>query len=356
MHTGRITAGLLAPFALLSAGGPAGAQDGNAVELVGEFARWEEKRIAESSGLLWWRDRLITTNDSGDEAVLYVADRTGRETARLRYADSDPTDVEALALGPDGTIWVGDIGDNAQQRSTITVVRVPSPPLDHDDRVSGTRYDLRYPDGPHNAEALLVHPTTGAFYVVTKALVGAIYRAPQPLRADGVNALAYVGPAPAIVTDATFAPGGAQVYLRGYASVTVLDYPDFTLRATWPTPAQPQGEGLANGPDGTLLASTEGSRSAIQQWRMPPLPARVGATGASPTSSFPAPTASPAAAPIASESSAPESSAPESSAPEAPGSAAEARRWRVVAPALALAVAAAGALGALRNRRRRGLL
>lgn len=317
----------------------AGAEGGDAaVVLVRDFARWEKKRIAESSGLIWWRGHLITTNDSGDEAVLYVADRAGRETARLRYADPDPTDVEALALGPGDTIWVGDIGDNAEQRGSIAVYRIASPTLDRDARVPSTRYDLRYPDGPHNAEALLVHPHSGALFVVTKAVVGGIYRAPQPLRSHGINALTYVGPAPTIVTDATFAPAGDRAYLRGYSTLSVLDYPAFMRQASWPTPAQPQGEGLANGPAGTLLASTEGARSAIQEWRMPAL------------SQAPAPTSPSAPAPP--DSSARSSTAaPAATGPAATDGSRTGLVWRAIVPLAAGALSVAGVLALLRTRR-----
>jgi hypothetical protein len=34
------------------------------------------------------------------------------------------------------------------------------------------RYDLQYEDGPHDAEALLIHPKTGHLFIVTKSLAG----------------------------------------------------------------------------------------------------------------------------------------------------------------------------------------
>jgi hypothetical protein len=41
----------------------------------------------------------------------------------------------------------------------------------HSRRISSAAraYRLRYPDGPHNAEVLLVHPRTGDLYIVTAA-------------------------------------------------------------------------------------------------------------------------------------------------------------------------------------------
>ena len=34
---------------------------------------------------------------------------------------AEPEDIEALAPGDDGTVWVGDIGDNTADRDTISV-------------------------------------------------------------------------------------------------------------------------------------------------------------------------------------------------------------------------------------------
>jgi hypothetical protein len=80
-------------------------------------------------------------------------------------------------------------------------------------------FRLRYPDGPHNAEALMVAPHSGRVYVVTKATPrGRIYRAPQHLSAHRTNTLHRVGRAPAVVTGGDFAPGGRRFVLRTYSS------------------------------------------------------------------------------------------------------------------------------------------
>jgi len=66
------------------------------------------------------------------------------------------------------TLYVGDIGDNAMSRPSITVYRATEP------------IELRYPDGPHDAEALLVDGPR--IVIVTKSLSGEarIYTAHRP--------------------------------------------------------------------------------------------------------------------------------------------------------------------------------
>src|SRR5207247_1030146 len=82
-------------------------------------------------------------------------------------------DWEDIAVGPcsSGTcVFLGDTGDNDMNRTQYAVYRVaePDPAAGAKQMVPSTRLPFVYPDGPHNAEALLVHPTTGDVYVVTK--------------------------------------------------------------------------------------------------------------------------------------------------------------------------------------------
>ena len=68
------------------------------------------------------------------------------------------------------TLYVGDIGDNLAQRPDIAVYRFAEPAPGATARA--TRIVLRYPDGPHDAEALLVDPRNGTLVIVTKDFGG----------------------------------------------------------------------------------------------------------------------------------------------------------------------------------------
>lgn len=89
----------------------------------------------------------------------------------------DAVDTEALAVAPCGEgdaawcVYVGDIGDNLRSRDHIAVHRFPEPDLSAgvpDRPVAADVARLTYPDGPQDAEALLVDDS-GALLVVTKA-------------------------------------------------------------------------------------------------------------------------------------------------------------------------------------------
>ena len=167
--------------------------------------------------------------------------------------------------GRPGSVWVGDIGDNRDARPSVSVTR-----LDVTGGGRATTYELRHPEHPYDAEALVTHPLTGQLFLVTKGtFLGTVLEAPLQLDEDGVNDLTEVGRTPGIVTDGAFLPGGGAVVLRTYSRAVVLAYPSWQVVEEWELPEQDQGEGLAvDGAD--LLISSEGLHSDVLRVPLPP--------------------------------------------------------------------------------------
>jgi hypothetical protein len=237
--------------------------------------RLQDPRIYESSGLALSRrhqDVLWTHNDSGDHPRLYAVGAEGRTVATLILAGVDARDWEALAAGRDDrgrpALFVGDIGDNNGVWPDVSVYRVPEPARLRDVTVPAVRYRLRYPDGSHDAEALLVDPRSNRLYVATKDVAGGgLYRAPAPLRTDRVNVLRRVARVPPAVTDGAFLPGGRGLVLRDYQAAYVYTAPGRRVGA-FELPLQFQGESLTVTADGrSVLAGSEGPESEV--WRVP---------------------------------------------------------------------------------------
>ncbi len=226
---------------------------------------FQDPSIDESSGLVDSGSTVLTVNDSGSGPEVFVVDKaTGDTVGRTTYTTDEVVDVEALAPGRDGSVWVGDIGDNGARRISVAVYEVPE--VGPGDRtVEATRYDLAYELGPRDAEALLVHPRTGRLYVVSKGLLGGqVFAAPRTLRTDAVNVLRPVGGAPAMVTDGASFPDGRHVLLRTYSTMAVHDARSWESEVGAELPDQQQGEGIAMLPSGRrVLISTEGKNSDV---------------------------------------------------------------------------------------------
>ncbi len=256
--------------------GSAGSEAGPTTPAPKKLFTIRDERIQESSGLaksvkhsgIYW-----TVNDSGDTGRVFALDATGKVKAVLRFG-AKVTDVEALGVDRDGTIYIADIGDNKENRDQIEIYTIPEPAtLEDESNVKYHRYDFKYPDGAHDAETLLIEPGTSQLYIVTKALkgTGAIYAAPPAPSREGTNDLTKLAAAPSgVITDGTFLPDGQRVVLRTYADVTTVGWgetPNAIARGAAPLG---QGETVAVGPtDGTVLVGSEGANSGVYQVQVP---------------------------------------------------------------------------------------
>jgi hypothetical protein len=239
----------------------------------------------EISGIVLSRSRpgvLWAHNDSGDSPRLLAFRTSGEPVAEVMLAGAENVDWEDIATGRDGALLVGDIGDNQARRASVVVYRVSEP------RASGTvavaaRYELRYPDGPRDAEALLFDRSTGAIVVVSKSYAGdgRVYVARRPssrqvttMRRSATTLKLGLGGA---VTGGDVSADGTTIALRTYDSAyawrrrtgesVAAALRRRPCRARADLLAEGQGEALALTRDGRrFLTVPEGLRPAIRRY------------------------------------------------------------------------------------------
>lgn len=246
--------------------------------------RFADPEIVEASGLVVVDGRFVTVNDSGDEGRVFTVDPGTGETVGVTSWSDPPTDAEALAPGPAGTVWVGDIGDNTASRDVVEVLEIPVGPGER--TVEPPTYRLHYPNGSTDAEALLADPGTGRLYVVTKSVFGGLVYAAPRLVADRVNQLRRVGRVMPVVTDGAILPDGRRLVLRDYDRAVVYRWPSLALLDELALPEQRQGEALAADPGGrTVHVTSEGQRAPVFEVPLP----REGETGSPAPSGSPTP-------------------------------------------------------------------
>jgi hypothetical protein len=261
----------------------------------------EDRAIDESSGIVASRTTpgmYWTHNDSGDGPFIYALDDRGHNRGVWRVSGAVAYDWEDIAAGPGpipGTnyLYIGDIGDNGGRRSQIVVYRVPEPTIAAAE--SGIKKSnaqltetaevirLRYPDGKHNSETLMVHPVTGKIYIVTKIEFGnsRVYEADPPQASTEVTTLARVGElsVPTVfggmITGGDISPDGLRVGLCDYVQGYEIALPDSgsTFNLIWKQTLKPvalgereQGEGIGYRLDSkALLATSEGRPAPLIQ-------------------------------------------------------------------------------------------
>ena len=231
--------------------------------------RVTDPRITESSGLAAGlaSDRLFTHNDSGDTARFFALGPDGRTVATYVLKGVQARDWEDIERGPGRTLWLADIGDNRAVRDRGVLVHEVAEPTGASATLTAVSYRLRYEDGPHDAEALLLSPS-GRVLIVTKSLAGAgVYEAPERLAAGVPNLLRRVGSLDIPeVTAGDVSPDGTRVVLRNYTAAYEWPVRDGDVAAALRAaperielPVQEQGEGITYSRDGrSLLVSSEG--------------------------------------------------------------------------------------------------
>jgi hypothetical protein len=269
-----------------------------------------DSRLIELSGLVALPDGgYAVENDSNDQATamrVFYLDSKCKLIRTVSYPTANPArDPEDLAVASDGTLWVADTGDNFtnaanQRRETIALWRVPNG--------GGTPviYRMAYPDGPHDAEALLFGPGDTPV-VVTKDPSGTagIYQPSGPLQANTRQGVPMkkvgtwkpkrtgtpnpLGPAGQIlVTGAAQSPDRARAVLRTYSDAYEWDVAGGDVvkaittgqpRVT-PLPNEPQGEGIAYSPDGKTFLTCSDQPGASRIVRYQPVAATAPAAAA----------------------------------------------------------------------------
>jgi hypothetical protein len=295
---------LLAAGGVLGAGLVLGAAVPAAAEVAGPapLCQISDPRLAELSGLVIVADGTLAMNDGGEELAVYLLD-AACQVVDAHTAPVDPYDPEDMAVAADGTIWLADTGDNNATRATVALLAL---------RPDGTTgvFRLTYPDGPHDAEALLLAPD-GTPYVVTKEVLGAsgVYSPSAPLVDGGTVVLAKVaavnmtltgtpgGPVgragQLLVTGGAVSVDGRHLALRTYTDAYVWPLAGSDVvgalaadPVTIPLPDSPQGEAISFAADGaSLLVGSEGSPSDLTQ--VPLDPGLVAAAAPAPEGAVP---------------------------------------------------------------------
>jgi hypothetical protein len=255
--------------------GSSGTKEYGPARLVG---RIEDGAITESSGLVassTMSGSFWTHNDSGGRPFIYCLESHGRSCGGYAVSGASIFDWEDIARGPGpepGTsyLYVGDIGDNTESRSSVVVYRVPEP--SGGPPAQAAEFVLTYPDGPHDAETLLVHPDTGDLYIISKGSDPVVYVARAPLSSTTMKIAGKVRipgllPGP---TGGDVSSNGRRVVLSLYSgAVEFVLPPGARFDAIWRVepddidlPAVAQREAIAYTLDGRSIVTTSEGRNA----------------------------------------------------------------------------------------------
>lgn len=264
-------------------------------DLSHELGKIKVSDLRETSGVAASRlnDGVLWLHNDGPTRHLYGVSTSGKLVAMLTV-DADLVDLEEIAVGPGPRagveyLYLGDIGDNSARRREVRLIRFPEPKL------AGPRGQqltvenvevirLKYPDGPHNAEAFVIAPDTGELTIVTKENGGArLYTAEAS--ALGSGRMVELESAGSIgfekVSGGTISGDGTRILLRreGEGRLWHREQGQSSAVALTGKPTRIEVRGKRQGPNGEAVSLThdgkayytvsEGKNQSIYRFEVP---------------------------------------------------------------------------------------
>jgi hypothetical protein len=147
-----------------------------------DYGQITDTAINEASGIVASSHNpgVLWVHNDGSGNQLFAVGSDGSLLATYQF-DGNPDDLEDIAIGPGPIagihyLYVGDIGDNGLNRNKIRTYRIPEPavytyfarnPIVEKLKLA-EEISLVYPDGSHNAEAIMLDPQNGDLFIATK--------------------------------------------------------------------------------------------------------------------------------------------------------------------------------------------
>ncbi len=208
------------------------------------------KALKENSGIVSLTDSTAWfVADNGNPDKLYQLDFKGNLLKELEVKNAKNHDWEDLTKDEKGNVYIGDFGNNSNNRKNLVIYKLPSPQKELGNKIKSEAIEFRYPEQKefppereglfYDAEAFFYH--SNFLYIITKNRANPfpgnalIYKVPaQPGEYDAK----YIGRFKTCgdwktcqITSADISPNGKTIALLSYGKlwiVTNFGFDDFS--------------------------------------------------------------------------------------------------------------------------------
>lgn len=182
--------------------------------------------VFETSGLIYYNNKIITHNDSGNSAQLFELDTISLQIGRtITITNAENIDWEDIAQD-DTYIYIGEIGNNNGSRRDLSVYRILKTDYDSSDSITADKIDFSFedqtdftpsPNSDWDSEALFV--LNDKLVVLTKQWQSNGTVAYGIPKIPGTYIASKIGeyPVNGLVTGASFNLATQVLYLVGYS-------------------------------------------------------------------------------------------------------------------------------------------
>ncbi len=245
------------------------------LEMSSSFAskgvsRGVQSQLTEVSGLAnsyTNSNYLWTHEDSGSDIVIHLLNKANAQiVATYKLKDSQHIDWEDMCIGPGpergkNYLYIGDIGDNNALRTDAAIYRVEEPlyhTLDSGKVIelnNLVKIEIAYPNGPRDAEALMIDPITKDLLIVSKREDRVeLFQLKYPQSETTVDTLKAVGSFPFTgIVAADVSADGTQVLMKSYGGIfhwkktdeqSIIQLLAGIPQRAYYNPVEPQGEAI----------------------------------------------------------------------------------------------------------------
>lgn len=103
--------------------------------------------VEETSGIeLTGKNQVWTLNDSGGESELYLCDTLGNLLRTVKINGAVNNDWEDLTQDDEGNFYIGNMGNNGNNRQNLCIYKIPNPATATSDEVDAQTISFRYED------------------------------------------------------------------------------------------------------------------------------------------------------------------------------------------------------------------
>ena len=184
----------------------------------------EASGIADSKanpGYLW------VEQDSGNPNDIALLSQTGQLLKKINIRSAVNRDWEDITSGNGPTsgtnyLYIAETGDNNKAYSDYSIIRFPEPSASIDTVTTWDELKFTYPDGSHDAEAILVDNNSKDIYIITKTdIASRIYKLSYPQSTSSVSTVTYLGSLSfSGVTSAASSVAGDELLIKTYTSLS----------------------------------------------------------------------------------------------------------------------------------------
>lgn len=105
------------------------------------------KKLDENSGIVSYNTNTIwVIEDNGNEDIIYKVDFQGKIRKELQVKKAENDDWEDLTKDKDGNLYIGDFGNNNNDRKNLVIYKLPNPEKEKGNKIASQKIEFHYPE------------------------------------------------------------------------------------------------------------------------------------------------------------------------------------------------------------------